>query len=87
MTWHHVQRFAPELTEGLVVVGAGPLVPCLPVVAGLQVPAEAIDELAGAFEQAVADPAMASAVAELRVRTFVRRTLADYLPLLELAPG
>ena len=50
-------------------------------------PADAIDEFAGAFEQAVADPAMASVVAELRVRSFVRRTLADYLPLLELAPG
>lgn len=87
VTWHHVQRFAPELTEGLVVVGAGPLVPCLPVVAGRQVPTDAIDELAGAFEHAVADPALAPVVAELRVRSFVRRTLADYLPLLELAPG
>lgn len=87
VTWHYVQRFAPALTEGLVVVGAGPLVPCLPVVAGRRVPADAIDELADAFEQAVADPALAAVVADLRVRSFVRRTLGDYLPLLELAPG
>jgi ABC-type phosphate/phosphonate transport system substrate-binding protein len=87
VTWHHVQRFAPELAEGLAIVGRGPLVPCLPVVAGPRVPAEAIDELADAFARAVSDPALAPVAADLRVRSFVRRTLADYLPLLQLAPG
>lgn len=87
VTWHHVRRFTPELAAGLVTVGVGPLVPCLPVVAGRRVPVDALDELADAFERAVLDPALASAVADLRVRSFVRRTLADYLPLLELAPA
>ncbi len=87
VTWCHAQRFAPELTEGLAIVGAGPLVPCLPVVAGHRLPSDAIEELVAAFERAVADPALSSVVADLRVRSFVRRTLADYLPLLALAPG
>ena len=87
VSWHHVRRFAPELTDGLEIVGEGPLVPCLPVVAPRRLPADAIDQLASALEHAVVDPALATEVADLRVRSFVRRTLDDYLPLLELAPA
>jgi ABC-type phosphate/phosphonate transport system substrate-binding protein len=85
VTWAHLGRFLPELTDGLVVVGAGPRVPCLPVVAGRAVSDERVDELRAAMSAAVAE--LADVRSELLVRRFVPMTLADYLPLRSLAPG
>ncbi len=87
VSWAHIGRFAPELVDGLVVIGNGPLVPCLPVVAGLHLGSDAIDELRAAMAGALADPSMRDHAHTMLTRRFVPLDLADYLPLLELAPA
>ncbi len=71
VTWHHVLRFAPEIASGVVTVGAGPLVPCLPVVAGAAVPPDALAEIRGAMADAFADPEMVGYSATMLTRSFV----------------
>jgi len=87
VTWAHIGRFLPELTEGLVVVGAGPRVPCLPVIAGAAMPHERLAEVRTAMADAVADPDLVDVRRELLVRRFVPMTFADYQPLSALAPA
>jgi ABC-type phosphate/phosphonate transport system substrate-binding protein len=87
VTWHHVLRFAPEIAVGVVTVGAGPLVPCLPVVAGAAVPPDALAEIREAMADAFVDPDIVGHSAMMLTRAFVPLDLADYLPLLELAPA
>jgi ABC-type phosphate/phosphonate transport system substrate-binding protein len=84
-TWALVGRHRPAWIDGLVQVGEGPQVPCLPVI----VPASAtdlqVDALRAAFASAFAElPDVGDA---LFVRGFEPRELADYLPLLALAPA
>lgn len=83
VSWFHFCRDEPRLTETLHVIGAGPRVPCLPLVTGRRY-ADAVPELRAALAAAVADPAAAAAVAALRIRAFVPLDVADYLPLRSL---
>ncbi|MDP2290843.1 MAG: PhnD/SsuA/transferrin family substrate-binding protein [Actinomycetota bacterium] len=80
VSWALLGDLEPALVEGLHLVGAGPRVPCLPVV----VPAARVghvDALRAAFTAAVAEPDLAGSLAVLRIRGFVPLDLADYLPL------
>ncbi len=86
VTWALISSFEPLLVSALTVVGSGPRVPCLPIVVPLR-HGEHVDALRAAFTAAVADPALASACAALRIRGFVPLDLADYLPLLSLLPS
>lgn len=75
----------PELLAGLHRVGVGPLVPS-PVVAVHHALGEGRrSELADAFTDAVADPALAAATAALHVDGFAHTTLAEYATTLSLA--
>jgi len=85
VTWALISSLEPLLVSELTVAGSGPLVPSLPVVLPLR-HGEHVDALRAAFTAAVADPALASACAALRIRGFVPLDLADYLPLLSLLP-
>ncbi len=87
VSWAHISRLEPELVDGLVVVGNGPDVPCLPVIAARRFTPDAIDELRDAMAASLADAEMASNRDTLLIRNFVPLDLADYLPLLELAPA
>jgi ABC-type phosphate/phosphonate transport system substrate-binding protein len=71
--------------EGLFVVGRGPRIPCLPLVASGSSSDEMVDELRAALTAAVHDPALADACATLKIRDFVVRDLADYEGLSKLA--
>ena len=83
-TFAIVHRHRPELLDGVVVVGEGPRVPCLPVIANARTSDAHLDELRAAFVAAVAEaPDDAAAVF---VRSFEPLDLADYTPLLALAP-
>lgn len=78
MTWAFQQRDAPETLEGLVVIGHGPWVPCLPVILG---DAADLADLAGwraAVIGAVRDDEMASVREILMLRDFVPLDFADY---------
>lgn len=80
VSWAHVCHLEPALVDGLHVVGAGPRVPCLPIVAGWR-HANEVGAVRAAFAAAVADPAAAEACAALRIRGFVPLEFADYAPL------
>lgn len=80
VSWALFADMEPGLVSPLHVVGAGPRVPCLPVVAGRRHTAD-VPALRAAFAAAVADAAIADACAALRIRGFVPLDLADFLPL------
>ena len=80
VSWALFGEHESDLVAALSVVGAGPRVPCLPLVAG---PPHAGDvaALREAFAAAVADPSVAAACRALLIRGFVPLQLADYVSL------
>lgn len=78
MTWAYLARDAPNLVEGLVVVGQGPTVPTLPLIAPERASDELVAEWRTAFAQAVRNPALAEALDVLMIDGFVAMDLADY---------
>lgn len=78
MTWAYQQRDAPETLEGLVVVGHGPWVPCLPVILGSAVDPADVGVWRAAITAAVGDDAMASVRKILMIRDFVPLDFTDY---------
>ena len=77
------EEFEPTAVAGLRVIGQGPDIPCLPIFVPAQFAAK-VPELRAAFAAAVADPALADARRQLRIRGFVERDLAHYRPVLAL---
>ncbi len=76
-----------RMTVGrLHVIGHGPLVGTLPLVMA-KASAHRRDEVRAAFAAAVADPALASTCARLRIKGFVPFGLEDYASLASLVPG
>jgi ABC-type phosphate/phosphonate transport system substrate-binding protein len=71
--------------DGLSIVGQGPRIPCLPLVTSQSSSPEVVEELRGALAAAVSDPAMAGTCSTLKIRRFLRRDLADYQGLSEMA--
>lgn len=80
VSWAHFCRLEPALVAGLHVLGAGPRVPCLPLVVPEQ-HAGLVPALRAACAAAVADPAAAGACSALLIRGFVPLDFADYAPL------
>ena len=78
MTWAYQQRDAPETLEGLVVIGHGPWVPCLPVILGSAVDPADVDVWRAAVTAAVRDDAMASVRKILMISDFAALDFADY---------
>ncbi|CAB4885424.1 unannotated protein [freshwater metagenome] len=78
LTWAYLQRLAPGELAGLVVVGRGPEVPCLPLV----VPGHATDRLVtlwrAALTSAVGDPQLAGQLDTLLISGFQPLDLQDY---------
>ena len=64
--------------RGLSIVGHGPRIPCLPLVASRSTTDEVVSELRGALAASVADPAMAETLVTLKIRGFLERELVDY---------
>ncbi|MEQ1874803.1 MAG: PhnD/SsuA/transferrin family substrate-binding protein [Ilumatobacteraceae bacterium] len=83
VSWNLFEEFEPDAVSGLQVIGQGPRIPCLPIMAPLQ-HEDKIPELRAAIAGAVADPGVADARKALRIRGFVPRDRADYTPVLSL---
>ncbi len=80
VSWALFAEHEPDLVASLHVVGAGPRVPCLPLITAFchsrDVPA-----LRDAIGAAVADPAVSAACGALLIRGFVPLQLDDYISL------
>ncbi|MGD9702040.1 MAG: phosphate/phosphite/phosphonate ABC transporter substrate-binding protein [Acidimicrobiia bacterium] len=86
VTFALVGDLHPDALRGLMVVGRGPRVPCLPLI----VPAGATDDEVALWRDALAaastEPATAGARRRLRIRGFVPLDDEDYGMLARLAP-
>lgn len=78
-----VRRLRPELLEGVVEIGEGPLVPSLPLVTHRDASDDEVAQLRDAIAASVAASPEASAAA--LISEFVPLDLADYEPLRSLA--
>ena len=79
VTWALVRRHHPELVDGVVEIGEGPLVPSLPLVTHR----DASDDEVALLRAAIADAVVAAprAAAAALIRWFVPMELSDYEPL------
>lgn len=84
-TLSFVEAEQPDLLAGLHRVGLGPLVPSPAVTLHAALGEARRQELAAAFEDAIASPELAHAVRALHVDGFVRTTLDGYRTTLTLA--
>lgn len=87
VTFAHIRRLMPEVVGGLHVVGHGPRVPCLPVIAGPAAADIPLAVLRRAFARALSGDDAADLREVLLVDGFTVLDAADYRPLLELAPA
>jgi len=79
-------RWFPEVVEGLHVVGHGPRVPCLPMIAGPAAASVPTDALRSALQAAVVDGSSSEARDALLIRDFAPLDASDYESLRALAP-
>ena len=86
MSFQFITESEPAVGGRVNVIGHGPLVPSLPLVMSKQL-ASRRNEVRAALAQVVADPAMASTCATLRIRGFVPFEFEDYAPLVGLLPA
>lgn len=87
VTLAHLRRLDAVAIDSLFVIGTGPLVPCLPVVAHRSIGVSQLDELRLALGEAARDQEIAEATAALFISGFDPLDLGDYLPLLDLKPN
>lgn len=78
VTWALSTLYRPELTAQVTVVGHGPRVPCLPLIAGRSVTDERAAQLRVAFAEAVAAPAAAPIRAATLIERFVPLDRSEY---------
>jgi ABC-type phosphate/phosphonate transport system substrate-binding protein len=78
LTWEYRRRARPDLLQGLVVVGRGPSVPCLPIIVNDRTSDGQLAEWRTAFAQAVRSPATTGAREALLIRDFVALDAVDY---------
>lgn len=80
-----VRRLMPELLEGVIEVGEGPLVPSLPLVTHRDADDDDVAQLRDALAASVV--ASPDAAAAALISSFVPLDLAEYEPLRRLAPA
>jgi ABC-type phosphate/phosphonate transport system substrate-binding protein len=80
VTHAHVARHRPHLLDGLAIVGAGPLIPCLPLIANIRATDEDVARLQEAFTAGVARLSADQRDA-LLITGFHPLTLDDYAPV------
>ncbi|SAK92808.1 phosphate/phosphonate ABC transporter substrate-binding protein [Caballeronia fortuita] len=81
VTFAFARSHEPALTDGIRILGTTASASALPFIASMRVPQTGIDILFDALAAAlVRDPALA---ARLRLKGVVRRTQADYAPILD----
>ncbi len=77
----------PESVRGLMVIGRGPLVPCLPLIVHGTATDGEVAAWRAAFADACDDPATAAIRRRLRIRDFVPFDDRDYASLIDLIPS
>ena len=87
VTYALLARDQPALLDGLVVVGSGPRVPCLPIIGPRTWDRERVGVVRAALGAAVMRPELAAVRARLLIQRFVPLDAADYAPLLGLVPA
>lgn len=87
VTFWQARRLLPELVDDLVVVGTGPLIPCLPIITGASTTDEQLHQLRVALVDAVFDPLVEPAARAMCTVGFVPLDLEHYLPVLDLGPA
>ena len=65
-----LRRWRPAAVEGVEVVGQGPLIPCLPLIARHDTPPDTVAALREAIVDALADPASSAALERLLIVGF-----------------
>jgi len=68
----------PELLAGLVVVGQGPRIPCLPIIGPLSFGAEQLADVRSAIDEALSSRAGIEAAKPLLIKRFHARDYRDY---------
>ena len=87
VSFAHIAHSAPQLTEGLHLVGRGPLVPSLPLIAPLDLVDADLRALREALADALDDPQLTDVRRHLRIVGFEPLDFADYAPIADLDPG
>ena len=87
VTYALLARDQPALLDGLVVVGSGPRIPCLPIIGPRTWDRERVEVVRAAIRAAVMRPELAAVRAQLLIQRFVPLDAADYAPLLGLVPA
>jgi len=80
VSWAHLDG------AGLMVVGNGPRIPCLPLVTAATSTDALVSDLRAALRSAVGDQALAAVCRTLKIRGFVERDLVDYKGVSGLVP-
>lgn len=83
MTWEYLQRISPSLLDGVVVVGYGPYVPCLPLILKGDATDAEVSAWRNAFQKAIKDPSLTESLAKLMLQDFVVLENDDYYTLLD----
>lgn len=83
VTHAHVARHRPHLLDGLAIVGAGPLIPCLPLIADVRASDADVERLQAAFAAAV-DALPAEQRHALLLTGFHALTVDDYEPVRQM---
>lgn len=78
LTWAYLQRLAPSELTGLVVVGRGPQVPCLPLIVPAATSPAMFATWRAACASAVADPQLAGARDTLLIGGFQPLDIHEY---------
>jgi ABC-type phosphate/phosphonate transport system substrate-binding protein len=86
VSFAHIAYSEPHLVAGLHLVGRGPLVPSLPLIARLDLPDADIDALRSALAAVLDDPQLADARRQLRISGFEPLDFDDYAPIADLDP-
>ena len=82
LTWAFLARDEPLTLEGLVTIGRGPLVPCLPVIVNRNTTDGELATWRDALVQTVLDPAMVLVCDTLMIRNFVPLDYSAYVEAL-----
>lgn len=84
VSWAGIQRYSPESTQGLVVVGQTEAYPGLPLITSLQTPAATVAVMRQVLAQAVQDPALQALHQALFIKNFVVLEPAHYQVCLDM---
>ncbi len=86
VSFAHIAHRAPHLTEGMHLVGRGPLVASLPLVAAPDLADADIVALREALAAALGDPRLSDTRRDLRIAGFEPLTFDHYRPIADLDP-